>query len=188
MFTSDNVRETVLERLKEAAMRLVAEKGVAQTTVRDLAQAAGVSEGALYRHYETKEDLIRDLYREQYAAFGQTLRKLHLAEKSLKAKIAAIAQHACRLFDEDPITYRFLLLAQHEAMRSFPADKDSPVAVLREVLARGEGRVDNPDLAVALWLGLLVQPAASIVNGSLAGPLTRYADDIAAASLRTLLK
>jgi len=188
MFTPKS--ESAVDRIKTAAMRLVAEKGMAETTVRDLALAAGVSEGALYRHYETKEDLIRDLYREQYSAFGQRLRKLQAGEKTVKAKLSAMARHACKMFDEDPVTYRFLLLAQYDVMRAFPADSNSPVAVLREVLElkRSEMRIPNTDLAAALLLGLLVQPAASIVNGSLAGPLSRYADDISAACVRTLLK
>jgi AcrR family transcriptional regulator len=188
MFTQKG--PSTIDRIRTAAMRLVAEKGVAATTVRDLALEAGVSEGALYRHYETKDELIRDIYREEYSAFGQRLRKLHVSEKTVKAKLSAIAHHACQMFDDDPVTYRFLLLAQHDVMRAFPADANSPVAVLREVLEskRSEMRIANSDLGVALLLGLLVQPAASIVSGSLAGPLSRYADEISAACIRTLLK
>jgi AcrR family transcriptional regulator len=185
-------RDGAIDRIKAAAMRLVAERGVAQMTIRDLAQAAGVSEGALYRHYETKEDLVRDLYQEQYRQLGRTLRDLQGGKKGMRARLGAVVRYACALFDDDPVTYRFLLLAQHDAMRSFPADADSPVAVLREMLMQGhkagEVRLKNIDLAVALLLGLLVQPAASIVNASLAGPLARYADDIVAACERALLK
>ena len=185
-------RDGAIDRIKAAAMRLVAERGVAEMTIRDLAQAAGVSEGALYRHYETKDDLVRDLYREQYQQLGRALREQHAGKKGARAKLGAVVRYACALYDNDPVTYRFLLLAQHDAMRRFPADADSPVAVLREMLLQGlkagEVRLKNIDLAVALLLGLLVQPAASIVNASLAGPLSRYADDIAASCERTLLK
>ena len=41
-----------------AAIRLFVEKSVAETTVRDIARAVGLSEGALYRHFIGKEELV----------------------------------------------------------------------------------------------------------------------------------
>ena len=40
------------DRIEQAAVRLFVEKGVAETTVRDIARAVGLSEGALYRHFD----------------------------------------------------------------------------------------------------------------------------------------
>lgn len=42
----------------EAAMRLFAEKGVRQTTMKDICEAAAISPGALYRYFAGKEDII----------------------------------------------------------------------------------------------------------------------------------
>jgi AcrR family transcriptional regulator len=186
------VRASVIERIKEAALSLVVERGVGATTIRDLAQMAGVAEGALYRHYATKEDLIRDLFRERYAAFARRLEIVQAGQRDLRAKLRAIVRDACRLFDEDQVSYRFLLLAQHEAMRLFPPGPDSPVPVLRAMIAgamrAGEIRFRNAELGAALVLGLMIQPAVSIVNGTLSGPLSRHADEIAGACERALFK
>jgi AcrR family transcriptional regulator len=185
-------KTSVIERIKEAALSLVVERGVGATTIRDLAQMAGVAEGALYRHYATKEDLIRDLFRERYAAFARRLEIVQAGQRDLRAKLRAIVRDTCRLFDEDQISYRFLLLAQHEAMRLFPPGPDSPVPVLRAMIASamraGEIRFRNAELGAALVLGLMIQPAVSIVNGTLSGPLSRHADEIAGACERTLFK
>ena len=48
--------------LREAT-RLFAEKGYDATPVAEIARAAGVSEGAIFRHFETKEDLLYQLFK-----------------------------------------------------------------------------------------------------------------------------
>lgn len=45
-------------RIAEAALKVLLEKGVYETTLRDICSRAGVSMGALYTHYATKDDLI----------------------------------------------------------------------------------------------------------------------------------
>ncbi|RSM59839.1 TetR/AcrR family transcriptional regulator [Actinoplanes sp. ATCC 53533] len=48
---------TARARIRDAAIRLFAERGVDGTTVRDIAQAAGVSPGLLRHHFGSKEAL-----------------------------------------------------------------------------------------------------------------------------------
>jgi AcrR family transcriptional regulator len=51
------------QALQRAADRLFAERGVAQTTVRDIADEAGVTERTFFRYFGSKEDLIiRDAF------------------------------------------------------------------------------------------------------------------------------
>lgn len=54
-----NKRATRLA-LRHAADRLFAEQGYAQTTVRDIAEAAGVTERTFFRYFGGKEELIID--------------------------------------------------------------------------------------------------------------------------------
>jgi TetR/AcrR family transcriptional regulator, regulator of cefoperazone and chloramphenicol sensitivity len=55
---------TARARIRDAAIRLFAERGVDGTTVRDIAQAAGVSSGLLRHHFGSKDALREacDLY------------------------------------------------------------------------------------------------------------------------------
>src|SRR5215468_3433335 len=48
---------TARARIRDAAVRLFAERGIAATTVRDIAKEAGVSAGLLRHHFGSKEDL-----------------------------------------------------------------------------------------------------------------------------------
>jgi AcrR family transcriptional regulator len=45
-------------RLVEAAERVMRSKGLARTTVKEIAREAGYSEGALYKHFSSKEELF----------------------------------------------------------------------------------------------------------------------------------
>jgi AcrR family transcriptional regulator len=47
----------------QCALPLFAMKGFAATTTRDLAQASGISEGLLYKHFPSKENLYKELGR-----------------------------------------------------------------------------------------------------------------------------
>jgi AcrR family transcriptional regulator len=48
---------TARARIREAALRLFAERGVEATSIRDIARAAGVSGGLVRHHFGSKEDL-----------------------------------------------------------------------------------------------------------------------------------
>lgn len=55
--------------LLEVAKRLFAEQGVAATTMKQIASAAGVGKGTLYRHFADKGELCRVMIREDVAEF-----------------------------------------------------------------------------------------------------------------------
>jgi AcrR family transcriptional regulator len=63
------MREAATSKIKSAAMKLFAEKGLASTSVKDIAALAGISQGLLYRYYESKEALFENLV--DQAAKGQ---------------------------------------------------------------------------------------------------------------------
>jgi len=53
---------TVPERLVEEALRLFAEKGFEGTSVQDVVAAAGVTKGAMYHYFSSKDDLLAEIY------------------------------------------------------------------------------------------------------------------------------
>ena len=57
----EEMRNATKEKIQTAAMHLFAQKGLAATNVQEIADAAGISIGLLYRHYKTKEALFYEL-------------------------------------------------------------------------------------------------------------------------------
>ncbi|WP_171900719.1 TetR/AcrR family transcriptional regulator [Stappia indica] len=52
------LRQAREEAVLQAAMQLFAEKGMRQTTMKDICTRADISPGALYRYFSSKEDII----------------------------------------------------------------------------------------------------------------------------------
>lgn len=50
------------ERIYTAALKLFAEKGYGETTLREIAKESGVSLGLAYRYFASKEELLLELY------------------------------------------------------------------------------------------------------------------------------
>jgi AcrR family transcriptional regulator len=51
------------EELLELAAAMFAERGLRATTVRDIADAAGILSGSLYHHFSSKEEMVDDVLR-----------------------------------------------------------------------------------------------------------------------------
>ena len=177
------------ERIERAAMSLFVAQGVSETTIRDIAQGAGIAEGALYRHYRGKDELILELFQRHYAAFARRLAALQAPCPHSRDKLAAMVEECCRVFDADPVLFRFLLLAQHQSLRRTEGS-DTPVEVVRRVIAEGMARGEilkgDPDLATALIMGVILQPATFKTYGRLPGPMAPLAGRLTAACWNVL--
>jgi AcrR family transcriptional regulator len=53
---------SIPEKLMHASVELFAEHGYAQTSVQQIVDAAGVTKGALYHYFKSKDDLLFDIY------------------------------------------------------------------------------------------------------------------------------
>ena len=64
----EGVRDLVVrarrEQIVEAATRVFAEKGFRRATIREVAQAAGISEGTIYNYFEDKDALLMAILEE----------------------------------------------------------------------------------------------------------------------------
>jgi AcrR family transcriptional regulator len=56
------VEMPIPERLMRVSVELFAEQGYAQTSVQQIVDAAGVTKGALYHYFKSKDDLLFDIY------------------------------------------------------------------------------------------------------------------------------
>jgi AcrR family transcriptional regulator len=180
------------ERLRAAALVLFVQKGVAETTTRELAAMAGVAEGTIYRHYKSKEDLVRELFQDHYFRFGGELDRIRAETAGdLAVKLGAMTAFMAALYDSDPTLYRFLLLAQHTALPNMAkALPQSPASVFRrlvaDAIAAGEIPPQNATLSAAMLIGAIIQPALALIYGTLEGPMTKHVPEIVARGLALL--
>lgn len=89
------------DELLAIAARLFAEKGFKNTTVRDIADAAGILSGSLYHHFDSKESMVDEILStfqaELFAAYDDVLASNADArtkiERAVRLSFAAIDQH-----------------------------------------------------------------------------------------------
>jgi AcrR family transcriptional regulator len=176
--------------IARTALRLFVEQGITETTIRDIAGAAGVAEGTLYRHYDGKEHLAWDLFSRNFVAYAQELDRLQRNRRTLKTKLEVMIRQFCAFFDQDPILFSYLLLAQHGQLKKVTPEMPNPVVVLREVLAagmaRGEAPPGDPDVAAAMVLGVVLQVAVFKVYGRVTQSLASLADTLVATCWRVV--
>jgi len=67
-------REEAKNRILEAAFQEFSEKGFHQTTMEDVAKRVGVSKGALYLYFNSKEELFKGIYEKAPQALGDIMR------------------------------------------------------------------------------------------------------------------
>jgi len=177
-------------KISRAALGLFVEKGVAETTVRDIAKAAGVAEGTLYRHFAGKDELAWELFAHNFAAFAAGLENRQAQEETLAGKLTAMIRHFCNFFDQDPVLFSYLLLAQHDFLRRVPPEMPNPVDVVHQVIwramAQGEVPPGDAAAAAAMVLGIVLQSAVFRIYGRLTADLTSLADHLTGACLRVL--
>ncbi|MFI7229588.1 TetR/AcrR family transcriptional regulator [Nonomuraea angiospora] len=78
------------EQLLDAALRVFADKGVDGATVKDVAQAAEVTPGLLYRYFDSKEALVETLLSER--GFLPRLRELRTQDHGTRSAREVLAE------------------------------------------------------------------------------------------------
>src|SRR5829696_3694069 len=151
------------ERVEKAAVELFAARGLDGVSIGDIAGAAGVSQGALYRHYPSKEDLAWSLFSSAYVRTGGELDEIRRRERGFPAQLAAMVAHFCALYDRDPALFRFMLIAQHGLLPRIRPDQRTPVGTVTDAVAdavrNGEIAPVDPHAATAAVFGIVLQTA-----------------------------
>ena len=170
--------EDTKARVERAALTLFVARGVAETTTREIAMAASIAEGTIYRYFPSKEQLALDIFLGHHRALAEALAEAHQPVAGLREKIDAIVRCYCEWADRDWSLFAYHLLTQHLFLAMVPDGTPNPVDVVREVIAEamiaGEIPARDPDLAAASAIGTVMQPATYKVYGRFEGPLTAH--------------
>jgi AcrR family transcriptional regulator len=145
------------DELLRIAARLFAERGFRNTTVRDIADAAGILSGSLYHHFDSKESMVDEILQsfqqELFAAYDQILRSddspRHKIEAAVRLSFEAIDQHhhEVAIYQDDAdylsgLGDRFTYLRERNAQ-----SRDVWLTLLKEGVTSG---ALNPDLDLEL--------------------------------------
>jgi AcrR family transcriptional regulator len=121
---TEHEKELIGKRLLKQGYKLFSEYGLKKTNVEEIANAAGISKGAFYIFYETKEALFMDVIEEAEVRVRQELLDVvDLPGPSPRARLLAVLKKAFGLFESIPIL-RFFTGSDYDLLfRRIPAEK-----------------------------------------------------------------
>jgi AcrR family transcriptional regulator len=157
---------TTRDQILDAAAQVMHTLGLARTTTKEIAQAAGLSEAALYRHFSDKAELFLCVIGERLPQLVATLKDLpaRVGRRTVRANLEDVARVALPFYDETaPMAASLFsepaLLARHqERLRTKNAGPAHAVDLLAAYV-RAEQRVGrisrraDPEAAASLLIG-----------------------------------
>ena len=174
--------ETRLQQILEAARELISSGGVGALTVRGIARKVGVTEAAIYRHVESKEQVLVMLLEDVRQTVIGTIEQRTAPDSSAMDKLEHVLQHHLS-FIEARRGISFVVIAEsaqfqetsvREAGKKLVEDYLEVVeGFIREGIESGE--VDsniNPSAAATMFFGMIQASVTRWLFDSTAHPLT----------------
>ena len=178
------------ELINAEAMRLFVEKGVHKTSIKNISDAVGVTQGAIYRHYESKEALVSTLFVEPWRDFAVRISEIDGSSIPFRAKIARMVALFCDSFDSNRTLFALLFLVQHDQMKNLPEGDLNPIDAVKTCISRaaasGEIACDDPELATAMIVGIVLQTATFKLYDRIPGPMSQNCPTLVDACLRVI--
>lgn len=190
LIIEEGKKGTKLPEILRAALELFTEKGIHATTTKDIAKRAGVSEGALYRHFKSKQELAEDLYLTHLSYFTAELDRSVLLASTLRQRLDAFVEGCFRFFDEDRTLFTYLILSEHNELGRTSRKVRHVRHLVRDILEDGrqKGEVRDGDLEIygAMVIGMMIRIAVFRIYGLITGELQPRAREVADACYRVL--
>ena len=110
---NEEIKKVTTAHIKDVGLRLFAHKGLAATSIADIAGVAGISVGLMYHYYRSKEELYNDLIATAIAESTEGLMRI--------AELDALPMEKVRLFtsqildetsSDDRTSLYFILMTQ----------------------------------------------------------------------------
>ncbi|HHJ64353.1 MAG TPA: TetR/AcrR family transcriptional regulator [Aquifex aeolicus] len=142
------------ERISRVALRLFSQKGFKGTTIKDIAREVGITEGAIYRHFRSKEDIIEHLVERITGEIRELIREEVLTKKDIRKQVDSLIEVLINYAFDNPDAFRFLTVYHilRENGRNGKLPGNIIIQLFREAYAGGKLAV-SPEVALSLIIG-----------------------------------
>jgi AcrR family transcriptional regulator len=150
----------------DAAVRVLARQGFHNTRVSDIAEEAGVAYGLVYHYFDTKEQMLNELFSERWSLLLDAIREADRELDSPRDKLAAAAGFIIESYRHDPELMKVIIVEVTRAANSFGRTHIAEISQAYELVAKivadaqvsGEFRDDvDPNFASMLFYGAIEQ-------------------------------
>jgi TetR/AcrR family transcriptional regulator, fatty acid metabolism regulator protein len=160
--------------LLDAAVRVFARSGYHGARVGDIAEEAGVAHGLIYHYFDSKEEVLRAIFRENWGVLLARFRAVEETQEPAAEKLAGIAKILLRTWRNDPdlVTVMVREVARSRHLQEEVEGVREAFAIVERIVEQGrtEGtfrRDLDPRLAAWLVYGGLEEVLTGWVLGQL---------------------
>lgn len=194
MTTQAEIKQSTKDVIAGEALRLFVEQGYHHTSIPDIVAASGLSTGAVYHHFEGKEQLAKYIHERATELFVQKYDTLVRPEETFCAKARAFVRMMFGWDDEDPVMVKYLITDRPSEVlnRKTTVCSDDGMRLVGEMVSLGlanrEIEADNYFMAVSLISGTIIYFINLKKDGYISGPLSDRAEMLAAHICRSLCR
>ncbi len=166
MAPKTDVSEERKHQILEAAKRAFSKRGIYKTRMSDIAESSGLSKGALYWYFDSKDAIILALLDKVFEPEIQELEALlddpRTAEEKLMAYAERSGQDIIDMLRWMPLVYDFFALAfrqpaiKEAITRYYRKNLSLLEALIKQGIASGEFKTDSP-LDTAITIGSVIE-------------------------------
>ena len=165
------VADLTRQRLVRAALELFTTQGYHVTTTVQIAKKAGVAEGTIYKHFESKQHLLNELYRGAARWTARAAEEADTAQGPVRDRLQLLAQRLIAGAAQDPAVMQIYFVDRHRTVldeKSRDLGREFHTA-LERLLARGKADGAIRPGAAEVWAGVWL----AVVRQALERVLTR---------------
>lgn len=101
---------SLIERIRQASVEIISEKGITGSSVAAIAKRAQVSAGYLYRHYPSKEDLVNDLLNDSLHTIAEKIDELIQQNDRIENIVEGIIGFILESANTNPHRIKFVIM------------------------------------------------------------------------------
>lgn len=174
--------KTLLPKIMRAAVRLFVEKGIDGTTTKDIAAKSGVSEGALYRHFKSKEELAYHLFAVHVNDFTLDLASRVAEVSDFRQKVRAYITTCFEAFETERDLFTYLILSEHRELDRFPSTFKHPGHVALDLVTAGQKakvfREMDPYIGASILVGSIIRLCIARIRKAIEHDLRQEVDNV----------
>ena len=166
-----------------AALKLFSERGLASTSIRDIADESGYTNPALYKHFESKDGLALHLFETCHARVWNRCAAAMTAGSRFEDKLEAYIAAWMEMLDTEPEVLAFLADSARVLWPRASASvrRKTMIGLARKLVeeaprVRGSRGAIDADVAAASMQGTLAELGRMIQIGVGPGPARRWHD------------
>jgi TetR/AcrR family acrAB operon transcriptional repressor len=162
--------EQTKRRLVDAATRLFAERGYARTSVKHVADAAGVSQGSIFWHFESKEGLLFEVVDRAFGGWEHEVLAPLLADRPGPIDLRAVIDAYLQFARHNPeIAGRLFFVLASEALGPRPELRNAYARIYERFRSYGRRWIESAVEAGTCRPDIDAEATSTVIVGALAG-------------------